>query len=208
MKTTTKLITTLSALALSACTLSQDGATNSGFRTPNSSGMITGGVDSDGQQTRRTFRDSAGGGFAYAGGTNDDGLAAYAGIIPGTTGGAQVASGSASYDATFNLYEVTGINLTETGIGEGFVTGRPNTVTGSITLTANFDSNRLTGTSTGGSLNVDGRIGGTDLSGDVTYRGVGGTLDGVIGADRTVGAFHGNNADVIFAGGFIGTPGD
>ena len=196
----------LAASALTACQLSQEAATNSGFRTPNNSGVITGGVDNDGQDIRRSFYDGFGGGFAYAGGTDEDGLAAYAGIIPGTTGGDAVVGGSATYNAYYNAYEIMGIDLTETGFGEGFITGSPRQVGSSISLTADFDTNRLTGTSTDTRLSVNGTIGGTELSGSVTYRNTRGALDGVIGADQTVGVFHGNTEDIIFAGGFIGEP--
>lgn len=198
-----KMIAVGAMLVVSACTLSQEEATNSGFGTPNASGVITDGVNNDGQQARRTVTDSAGNGFAFAGGTNDSGLAGYAGIISGSTEGDIVPSGSATYDTEYTLYRVTEINLTETGFGEGFVTGRPAVVNGNITLTADFDDRSLSGTSE--FLSVDGRIEGTTLSGSVTYRQVAGALDGVIGADRTVGAFHGNDKDLIYAGGFVGT---
>lgn len=197
-----KFIAAGAVVALAGCQLSQEAATNSGFLTPNASGVITGGVESDGQEVRRTVTDSTGNGFAFAGGTNDNGLAAYAGIIPDTTGGDVVASGSATYDADYTLYRVTDVNLTETRFGEGFVTGTPTVVTGNLTLTADFDAATLSGTSE--FLTVNGVINGTNLSGGVTYRDVAGDLIGVVGSDRTVGAFHGNNADLIYAGGFIG----
>ncbi|WP_438956422.1 hypothetical protein [Cognatiyoonia sp.] len=41
------------------------------------------------------------------------------------------------------------------------------------------------------------------MKGDVTYRGVDGDLNGLVGSDKAVGAFHGNNADLIDAGGFL-----
>ena len=199
------LTATAALIALSACELSQEAATNSGFRTPNASGIITGGVDNDGQAIRRSFSDGAGGGFAFAGGTNDDGLAAFAGIIPATTGGAAL-TGDATFSATFTAYQITGINLSDFGNGEGFISGQPDIVSDAIQLTADFANGRLTGTSNGGELSVNGSFAGTDLGGSVTYLSVGGELDGVIGADRTVGAFHGNDEDTIFAGGFVGTP--
>jgi len=194
-------------IALSACELSQEAATNSGFRTPSASGVISGGVDNDGQRSSRTVSDGAGGGFAVVSGTNDDGLAAYAGIIPGTTVGDVQATGGATFDAQFTTAQITGVNLTETGRGSGFITGRPSIVSGDITLVADFDGGTLTGTSDGGTLAVDGDIGtGTSLTGSVTYLGVNGALRGNVGTDRTIGVFHGNDEDTIFAGGFTGTP--
>ncbi len=198
-----KSITASFVFALAGCELSQEEATNSGFLTPNASGVITGGVDNDGQQVRRTVADSTGNGFAFAGGTNEDGLAAYSGVIPDSTGGAVVTEGSATYATDYTLYRVTDIVLDESGFGEGFISGTPAVVTGNITLTADFDGATLTGTSE--FLTVNGQINGSNLSGGVTYRDVDGELDGVIGADRTVGAFHGNDKDLIYAGGFIGT---
>ncbi len=197
-------IVLVASTSLAACELSQEAATNSGFRTPNASGVITGGVDNDGQQVRRTIADASGNGFAFAGGVDDDGLAAYAGVIPDSTGGAPLTA-TATFAANYQLFQYTDISLSKTGIGEGFISGLASIQSGPITLTADLDEGTLTGSSGEGLLSVSGTFSGTDLSGDVTYRGVDGDLDGVIGEDRTVGAFHGNTADLIYAGGFIGT---
>ena len=81
------------------------------------------------------------------------------------------------------------------------ITGRAGRESGVINLTADFDAGTLTG-STGG-LEVNGRMTGSDLGGGVSYRGVRGGLDGLVGSDQAIGAFHGNNADLIYSGGFL-----
>ena len=81
------------------------------------------------------------------------------------------------------------------------MTGFRTQQTGSINLSTNFGAGTLTGSS--GNLSIDSRFSGEDLRGDMTYRGVDGDLTGLVGSDKAVGAFLGNNADLIGAGGFL-----
>lgn len=195
-------------VALSACGLSQEAATNSGFRTPSASGVMSGGVDNDSQRSATFLFSSTGGGVSMESGTvGDDGFAAYAGIIPGTTVGSGGLTGTATYRGTYRALDITDINLSKTSSSSGFLTGQPGLTTGAITLTANFNGSTLTGTSDDTVLSVAGQVGtGTSLSGTVRYLGVNGQLRGLVGSTGAVGAFHGNNADTIFAGGFVTTP--
>lgn len=83
------------------------------------------------------------------------------------------------------------------------ITGRTGRQSGVINLTADLDAGTLTGSTKG--LEVNGRMSGSDLAGGVSYRGVGvgGGLDGLVGSDQAIGAFHGNDADLIYSGGFL-----
>lgn len=193
--------------ALTACGLSQEAATSSGFRTPSASGVLTSGIDVS-QRRTSTLSDNNGGGVAMVSGTRgDDGFAAYAGVIPGTDVGASGVSGSATFVGRYRAAQIVDINLTKTSNTTGFLTGTSNIFGDDITLTADFDAATLTGTSDNQVLSVNGQIGsGTTLGGSVRYLGVSGVLQGVVGVDGAVGAFHGNNAETIFAGGFVTAP--
>lgn len=191
-----KFMIALAAVAtLPACTdLIKDANTHSNFSTPNSVGIYSTALSS-----QRSGRDTAldGDGYGYrVGARSSTGLIGQSGIIPGTSVAAAPTSGSVGYSGTFELAKITGISLSGNQIG-GFSSydGR------SLSLTASFDDNTLSGTS--GDLAVNGAISNGQLSGNVIYDGLSGTLDGVIGADRAVGVFHGNGPDAIYAGGFL-----
>lgn len=174
-----------------------DDNTDSRFDTPSASGSFasvsngsSGGIFVNGQ------------GFAFeAGASNDTGLIAVSGLLPSTTVSAPPVSGSAVYNGRYELVRVSSFSLNyDTNEISGFALQD----SGDISLTANFDSSKLTGSS--GDLSVNGDINGVNLDGSVRYKDVRGTLDGLIGSDKAVGVFHGNDSDEIYAGGFYVIP--
>lgn len=195
---------TLLILPLSACGLAeaiQDNATVSGFVTPTSNGVIVSGVS---EASGSSFRVDGTDGFAYqAGSLPGTGLAAYSGILPTTQVEAWPTMGGATYRGSYEGVRVGTIMLN----GSGEISGFTGAISGDVVLTASFRTGSLTGGSDDGLLDINGQVstGGT-LSGSVVYNGVSGDLTGVAGGDRAVGAFHGNNADYIYAGGFVADP--
>ncbi len=196
MTISTKLSLTL-VISLSGCGIGdaiQDRSTLSGFSTPNASGVISAGLTNtiSGLDT-----DGSGGGYAYqAGALSGEGLKAVAGIIPGTNVGALPISGAATLTGTFEVVTITGISTSGDTIS-----GIALTSSGALSLDVDFGNGTLTGSS--GLLSVDGNFSSANLNGTVTYNGVSGTLDGLVGGTQTVGVFHGNNFEAIYAGGFI-----
>lgn len=171
--------------------------TVTGFSTP-STGSLASIPVSLGNETNDRIFISGIGGAAYVTGTTDEGARAFAGIIPGTDAGATVTSGTIVYDTNYEI-----ISIEDIFVSGGFLTGQQDKRTGSMTLTADFNANTLRGSDS--VLQVNGTILNSDINGFVRYSGINGPLDGVIGADAAVGAFHGNNDRIVFSGGFIGT---
>lgn len=184
-------------LSVAACEESViDQNTTSRFVTPSSSGEID--VPATGAGGSIIF---GGQGVVYrAGADSPTGIVAVAGIIPGTTVSAIPDSGSSIYSGTFELVKVDGFFVNDNQNVVGFPTLR----SGDISLTADFDDQTLKGRAD--DLTVDGSFTGNTLAGSVEYEGISGTLRGLIGADKAVGAFHGNDSDEIYAGGFYVTP--
>lgn len=124
--------------------------------------------------------------------------------------GAAVTSGTATYATNYGVAVLSGVERTQTQIS-----GFPNQLTGTTTLTADFDRGTLTGDTT--YVDFDATIQGTSLGGtvEVTYpRGASGsgpfdrldaTVAGEIGATGLIGVFHGSSATATLAGGFVGT---
>lgn len=194
MRVISKLSILGAAIALSGCQTIQDRATISGFTSPTASGVIDG--DLSNRVTGREI-DADGDGFAYATGSiSGEGLAAKAGLVAGTDVSTPPITGTATFSGVYELRRITGIFISSDSIS-----GFPASETGQIALDANFADGSLTGTS--GSLTVDGTMNGETLSGSVTYRGVEGPLRGLVGSDKTIGAFHGNDESLIYAGGFL-----
>lgn len=191
-----KCVTVAALIITSACEEQIiDNNTTSGFVTPASNGTIS---SPDG--TTRGFSDSSGQGYAFkAGNDDDDDIIAVSGIIPGTVASGAPTSGNVIYTGDYQMVSVGGFF-----IDDGKVIGFAVADSGSISLNADFDGGTLRGSDD--KLTIDGRISGNQLSGDVEYDGVDGTLKGVIGADKAVGAFHGNDKNDIYAGGFYATP--
>lgn len=183
-----------SSLVLSACQTTQDRATLSSFTSPSASGNISG--DLSGNPTGVRI-DSSGDGFAYTAGSIDgEGLSAQAGLVAGTTVNFHPSEGTGTYEGVYELVQVSAISVSGDRIS-GFTSPR----NGTITLTADYLAGTLTGSAD--SLEVDGVMDGRTLGGTVTYRDVRGQLSGLVGGDKTVGAFHGNDEDLIYAGGFL-----
>ena len=138
-----------------------------------------------------------GDGFSYrVGSAVGGGFIGQAGLIPGSDVLPAPATGSASYTGRWELAKVTSIF-----IEGGNINGFSSTDSGTITLLADFDDGSISGAS--GGLSIDGNVSGGQLSGDVTYNGTEGDLTGIIGSDQAIGAFHGNDGNQIFAGGFV-----
>lgn len=74
---------------------------------------------------------------------------------------------------------------------------------GTINVAANFDRGTFAGRSTNGELVVDGDLSGSSLSGEANFRGLNGTMKGLVGADEAVVAVAGGSSDVSYAGGFV-----
>ena len=185
----------IGAAALSGCVGSgESGFTNSQFNTPDSSGNYV--TKSDRELTFKKI-ESDGDGISYRTYLVDyEGFTAEAGIIPGTVVAAAPVSGVVNYSGTFYVTGVREIDQIYGGIR-----GRPYAGSGGATLTGNFNTSKLTGSGDG--LVVNGDISGGTFDGDVVWRGIAGDLAGIIGADRTVGVFHGHNDTDVYAGGFI-----
>lgn len=187
---------------LSGCMGGTDDFTSSSFRTPNGNSAFAQIPVSLNNERNGQVYNSSYGGAAFAVGTASDGSGAkaYAGLMPGSAGGAAVSSGTVTYSGSYEVVMIRNININESS---GFLSGLVDSASGSINLDANFNAGTLRGS--GGNLTVDGNINGTGLSGDVTYRGVDGNLRGVIGDQAAVGAFHGNSDGLVYGGGFIVT---
>ena len=199
---------TAAALTLIACGAADQ--TASGFKTPDAEGELSGNIS---PQVRfgNDFSAVTGNGYAYqAGAIKDAGFQAYAGLVPGAVVEAPTNATTATMTGRFEVAFVDAILTgSETATGQGSIDS------GAITLTADFAQGTLTGGGTGidggfenfflneNLLTIDGAISGTTLSGTATYNGVSGPLQGLVGADEAIGAFHGNSDGQVHAGGFI-----
>ena len=205
---------------LSACdaagtnTPTQDALTTTEFRIPNADGSFN--VNFRQSTLPQTYRTSSGSSSGYsfqAGSINEEGLFAVAGILPGSFVTDPPRTGTAAYVGTYNLVTIDDIRFqTNAATGEREIIGQPTLVAGNLTLLANFDDNRIYDNGAG-SLDVEGTVNGKDIGGTVTYNGVQGNLDGLIGGNRAIGAFHGEgnvgpgtDDDYMYAGGFIANP--
>lgn len=193
-----RVVVSLMALLLAgACTgtPSQDDLTFSGFVTP-SNGGINAGLT---QATTNGLIDDDGEGFLFQTGVRDgEGLEAVVGLLPGTDTTFRPSAGSATYTGEYMIGTVTEIELSS-----GFIGGIPGETRGSLDLQVDFASGAVTGASGNGQLSLSGGLNGRELSGTAEFQGVEGPLSGNVGGDQAFGVFHGNNADLIYAGGFI-----
>ena len=128
-------------------------------------------------------------GFAYqygrVEGTNR--FLGVAGIAPTSNPGPPPTTATATYSGVYNL----------TYANRDQIERR----TGNIRLAADFDEGELTGVA--GRLRVDGTITGQVVDGTVTYRDVDADLFGLIGSERVIGAFAGDEDDALLVGGLI-----
>jgi len=185
-------------LAISACATTADDLTHSGFQTPTNAGAIATSLTSS---QRGSDINATGDGYAYAVGVgSNNNFYGYAGIVPTTTVSVPLSGSSATWNGSYELARITGISLSgNTLYGTTSVNG------GALSLTANFNTGTLIGSNA--YLTVNGTFAGSNLSGSVVYRGLPGALTGLVGATGAVGAFHGNGAADLYAGGFmVGAP--
>lgn len=185
------------------------------FVTPENNGTISQrlGAKSEGY----TKQDSDGHGYAIKVGYTSKDLVAVTGIIPGSDGGAAVPSGTATYYGTWVVGGYQNVRLSGSSLKFD-----PMASAGAIVLDADFGAGTLNGTGNSvtaaeaeilvpgidttnlreGTLEVAGTIDGASLGGQVTFDGVNGALRGVIGDEKTVGAFHGKGGKLVYSGGF------
>lgn len=196
-----KLIGGVAALAaLSACSsdgLYFTGVTESGFKTPTSGPDAEIPVDLENEQNGNVYN-SMFGGAAFVSGTNSSGARAYAGIIPDSNPGAVVTSGKVNYDTQ---YSVVGVENVSSGnlVGDNFAGN------GTLTVVADFNAQTFNGANATETFAVEGVISGQDMTGTVTYKGLPGVVEGLVGEDAIIGAFHGSTLGTVFSGGFLGT---
>lgn len=186
------------------------------FARPTNSGNITMDLGSSAKQYRNVDED--GDGYAFKVGATNKDLVAVSGVIPGSDPGPEVKEGNATYYGTYVLGGYSDVEIKGTKFKP-----KPMADAGTIVLKADFDKQTIKGIGTalsaedakavfdddvktdllqGATLKVDGKIGGAEISGKVVYNGVGGTLEGVVGEDQAIGAFHGKGQGTVFAGGF------
>ena len=130
---------------------------------------------------------------------------ALAGIRSDWTVGAPVNSGSVDYTVDYRYFVVDRIR--DCG---GFLCGTGVEEDGTLGLTADFDAMTVSGSNS--ELSVSAAIQGTAMDGTVvaTYSDpgvsgqLGGYMEGYIGDDGAIGAFHGNDDNTIMSGGFLG----
>jgi len=197
-------------LGMSACNLIGD-PTNSGFTTPTNDGTIVGKVNTSPSRSASERSTITGNVYGYqVGAVKGDGLQGFAGIASGATVSAPLASGSATMNGTFRVGAIQNVSQNGTSFS-----GLAFNDVGALTLVADFDAQTLTGSGTGEDgaginsrlnnnvLEIDGRFNGSTLSGTATYDGVSGPLQGLVGANEAIGAFHGHTDGAVHAGGFI-----
>jgi hypothetical protein len=153
---------------------------------------------------------------AYASGTdqNRGQIVAVAGIADGATVGAPVSEGTVTYDTRYNYHVVDKVSRSSSFISGTRATRR---FDGQTTLTADFETGRLTGSSS--DLEVDGRINGQTVSGDAVLNydlptSIFGTtrltgtvttdLNGKIGSTGVIATFDGTDDNTAVAGGLVG----
>ena len=129
-------------------------------------------------------------GYSYAYGlvADSDTFLGVAGATPDPYVGAEIESGSVSYNARYSLAHADVDSTTNAA--------------GNIQLTAGFDSGRVTGEDSG--LQVYGEFSGTTLGGTVVHDGIVAELRGSVGTSAIAGAFVGNSDEEVLVGGFVG----
>lgn len=135
----------------------------------------------------------------------DSGFAgAKAGVLADSDVGSVLTAGEAVYSAAYEVAAMNDLQIRRgSGGSDGYhYAGFSNVDSGNIVLTADFGAATIRGED--GRLKVDGTISGGDIGGNVTYGGREGDLEGIIGKFGAIGAFHGNSADMVYAGGFVG----
>ena len=181
------------AAALSACSSGiPEDVTRSGFLAATSAG-----VEVTLNNERKSDLPGSIGRVYYVTGTDSAGAAAFAGTVlsdaPGPMPGVQ-----AYYTTNWELVGIRNIRMSgNLLIGDKFVDG------GSMILTFDQSTGSLTGSNAGtsGTLSVAGTAAAGDIGGSVSYAGVTGSLDGDIGVNGLLGAYHGNSDALVYGGG-------
>ena len=180
-------------LALAACGGGGGTAvTSSGFAPVGSDGLIL--TDPGAEQSASGAINFGQSGYAYAVQSNGASVTGRAALInPGAITGRPV-TGFGRFDARYQVNEIRDTSASRE-IAE---------VEGQIPLTVNFDNGRVRGS--GGPLSVTGQMDdrGTGFTGTTSWRGVTGELRGRANAGTIIGAFSGNTATSVHAGGFSG----
>ena len=192
--------------ALFGCTACQ----SIGWSTPLDSQFVTPSLNGDiqelddffGNQPTPLMSQTTGNQVSYHVSFDPDlGVRGHAGVVPGAV--------VTDFASATNTMTMTGFYRVEWEIYETATTNniqleQQGKSGGNVTLVADINAGTFVGTSDQDSnLSVNGAFTGNDLSGTVTYRGVEGDLEGLIGGNEAVAAFHGNDARTVFAGGFI-----
>ena len=173
-----------------SCSATSPESTISAFRTPDPNGRIqTTLVETQSAIIANTIS-------IVSGRQENEGLRAYAGIIPNQRP-QDTLTGSATFRGPYAVAFLENIT-----VEDNFVTGRNSIIEGTITLEADLSDRSLSGTD--GIFSVQASIqNDTQINGEVTVLGVPGTLEGEIGADRAFGAFHGGDLTHLMSGGFV-----
>lgn len=133
-------------------------------------------------------------------GIEDESIVGYSGLGDDLEVGAPLQA-SARFSGNYSLNKVENINKTSTTLS-GWIYGD----SGSIDLTANFETGKLWGQNMFDRFKVNGDISGKTLGGFIRYQGIKADLDGQIGQDGVVAAFHGKTDDELVVGGLVGVP--
>ncbi|MEM6909869.1 MAG: hypothetical protein AAF494_14450 [Pseudomonadota bacterium] len=108
-----------------------------------------------------------------------------AGIVPTTDPGGAPTDATATYRGDYAFSYID--------------RGRAQDRTGKISLDADFTAGTLEGQADG--LEIDGTINGQTVGGTASFRDVDADMRGVIGSERAVAAFAGNNNGAVLVGG-------
>ena len=204
----TRLLLSLSVLGLAACSSGSapgPAKTSSGFAPVNGQGQIVGADSPDssgGGSAANGDIDKTKAGYAYLTESKGAAVTARAALINPDVIANRPVAGTGTYTAQFQIAEIknTGASRAVTG------------VEGTIPLTVQFGTGRVTGRSTsttvpGQSLEVSGQLAdtGAGFTGTTLWRGVEGDLRGRANKDRIIGAFSGAGPTSVYAGGFTGT---
>lgn len=157
-------------------------------------------VENNGNKRGGVVKDARGFGYAYEAGdyAHGEGFAAFAGLLPGTELGELPTRGSATMTGRYEAAEIRNIKLNGNQLS-----GLNRTYDGDVTVTVDFASATLNGTSKDGRLQIDGDIHkGGSFSGNSSFKVGSGRTEGVIDGKEVIGAFSGASDTSLYAGGF------
>lgn len=204
-----------SAAFLAGCVQSDRTYFGTVQRAPSNTGEFTQVAASD----TAVFSDGSGNGYALAyaqvdaqtynmaGASPDDtAYLAIVGMLPATNVGATPTSGTATMTGTYNVLFVERPNSDVASWVDQTTSSAVSIVFDFNPDVSNGTDGSFTGSSTDGLLTVSGEFYGLSThSMDVTYDGVTGYGDIVVGATDAVGIFDGEDDTMFFVGGFIVT---